>query len=244
MVFIHLALALIVLGMLYTRMIRRETPDRISKAQAIVPIFLGMISVYASFFLFLGLGALLLRIGYDGAKLPAVLRSISSAFFLAGLPEEVIKLVMILLTVLIFRSKVRNVYEYILIGAAVGFGFTILEEFAYGSATVAASVMRLVTIAAHMIFGIIMAKHLGTARYNKGRGAAGEYVKAILVPIALHTLYDAATATNYLMQSDNDMTSVIGIIIGFAATIIMFILQFLVLGSVKKNADRLCRMKF
>jgi hypothetical protein len=48
MVLIHLVLSIIVLGFLYRRMIRQETPMQIGKAQAVVPIFLGVISETAS----------------------------------------------------------------------------------------------------------------------------------------------------------------------------------------------------
>ena len=94
---------------------------------------LGVISVPVSFLLFLLLGTLLLDIGYSKNEVPMVVSSVVGAFFGAGFPEEIAKLLMIVITILIFRSKIRNVYEYILIGAAVGFGFTIFEEFLYGS---------------------------------------------------------------------------------------------------------------
>ena len=44
------------------------------------------------------------------------MRSFYSAFFSAGLPEEAAKLIMIVITLVVFRSKVKNVYEYCLIG--------------------------------------------------------------------------------------------------------------------------------
>ena len=44
MAIIQLLLALIVLGILYVRMIRRDVPERISKGQASVPVILGVLS--------------------------------------------------------------------------------------------------------------------------------------------------------------------------------------------------------
>ena len=71
-----------------------------------------------------------------------MIRSVIAAFISAGLPEEITKFLMILLTLRIFRGRVRNVYEYILAGAAVGFGFTLLEEFLYGSSAGISAITR------------------------------------------------------------------------------------------------------
>ena len=67
--------------------------------------------------------------------------------------------------------KPRNVYEHMVAGAGIGFGFTLLEEFAYGTGL--SSLTRIPLVAMHVVFGIIMARHLGTARHNLLRGNAG-----------------------------------------------------------------------
>ena len=245
MPFVQLLIALIVLGILYSRMIRRESPDTISKMQAIVPIILGAVSTVLSFLLFLAIGFALDKAGFSTQHLPAFIRSVVAAFISAGLPEEITKFLMILLTLLVFRNRIRNVYEYILIGAAVGFGFTLLEEFLYGSDAGITAIARLITVASHMVFGIIMARHLGTAKYNRIKGsgsAAGEYALALFVPILLHTLYDAGTATNVYLSSDNEDAELIGIVIGLVVTVVLFTLQIVVLVRLKKNTDKYCQM--
>ena len=141
----------------------------------------------------------------------------------------------------------EHVYEYILIGAAVGFGFTLFEEFIYGSGSVVSTVARIVIIAGHMIFGMIMAKHLSLARYHKAAGggsAAGEYVKAIAIPMLIHTLFDAFTANNYLLNGEDATVEVIGAVLGIVAMIALFVLQIRVLVSFKKNAKTYCEMTF
>ncbi len=245
MPFVQLAVALIVLGILYLRMIRRESPDTVSKMQAAVPAVLGAASTVLSFLLFLGIGSLLDKAGYSPKEYPAAIRSVIAAFIMAGFPEEVTKFLMILLTLLIFRKRVRNVYEYILIGAAVGFGFTLLEEFLYGSSAGITAITRLITVASHMVFGIIMAGHLGKAKYNKNTGsgsAAGQYALALLIPILLHTLYDACTATNAMLNSENEDTELIGIVVAIAATAALFVLQIVVLVRLKRNTGKYCGM--
>ncbi|MBQ4424844.1 MAG: PrsW family intramembrane metalloprotease [Lachnospiraceae bacterium] len=242
---VQLIISLIVLGILYSRMIRRESPGPIAKTQAIVPVILGAVSTVLSFLLFLAIGFSLDKAGFSSQHLPAFIRSVIAAFISAGLPEEITKFLMILLALLVFHSRLRNVYEYILIGAAVGLGFTLLEEFFYGSDSVVTAIARLITIASHMVFGIIMAKHLGTAKYNRIKGSGsvtGEYVLAFLVPILLHTLYDAGTATNVYMNSGDEDAELIGIAIALAVTVALFIVQIVVLVRLKRNTEKYCGM--
>ena len=245
MAIIQTIASLIISGILYKRMMEREVPTPVSKGQAVIPIILGVISLPLSFLMVLGNGLIMFGMGINASEFPLIARSVYSAFFVAGLPEEVAKLLIILLCLLIFRSKIRNVYEYILIGAAVGFGFTLFEEFLYGGEG-AAMIARLITIAAHMVFGILMAKHLGLARYYKGNGQGSpvkELIFAILLPVAVHTFYDAGTAQNkFLEGSDDDL--VIGLVLAAIAMIVMFAVQIIVLVRFKKNTDKYCEMCF
>ena len=242
---LSMVVALVVLGILYKRMIAREVPEPISGAQVFVPIVLGVVSVLLSLPLTLGSAYLLSTLGYVREAHPLWLRSLVSAFVGAGLPEELSKFLMILIGLAIFRSKVKNVYEYVLMGAAVGFGFTIFEEYLYGS-TLASMIFRLLLITLHMLFSMIMAYHLGRAKYQKrtGEGSpAKSYVLAFLIPIAMHTIYDACTGTNAYLFSENEDLLTIGGIIGILGTIIMFVLQIMLLIRFKKNAEALSRME-
>ena len=244
MAIVQFVLALAVLGLLYSRMIKRETPGPISKAQAVLPVVFGVLSVPVSFMLFLTVGGILLQSGITLDGLPAILRSIIASFVAAGLPEELAKLLFMLLTIRIFRARLRNVYEYILIGAGVGFGFTLLEEFFYGSQGLA--ILRLLTVAAHMVFGMIMARHLGMAALRRAEGKGGaprEYTLAVAVPVAIHTLLDAFTATNRLLDSTGDAEQMFGLILGLAALAAMFVLQIRVIRRFKRNAEAYCGMR-
>ena len=246
MAIIQFVLALVILGILYARMIKREIPGPISKPQAAVPVVLGVISVPLSFLLFLVFGTMLAAIGYSKNEVPMAVSSVVGAFFAAGFPEEIAKFAMMAITILIFRSKIRNVYEYILIGAGVGFGFTLLEEFLYGSEG-AMAFFRLIDVAAHMVFGIIMAKHLGIARYNKVKGkesVMGEYIKALAIPVIIHTVLDACSGTNAFLASEDDTMVLIGMVSGIAAIIVMFAVQIVVLKRLKENAEKYSGMVF
>lgn len=243
MAILQAVISLVILGLLYSRMIRREAPLPITKAQALVPVLLGVVSLTLSFaFVLINTTVLIKGVGIDSSGFSPMIHSLYAAFFAAGLPEEIAKLLMILLTLRIFRSRIKNVYEYVLVGAAVGLGFTLFEEFLYGSGAIVLTALRLLTIAAHMIFGMIMGRHLGLARYNKlhGGGSAGEIARAILLPVLIHTVYDALTANNYLLRSEDEALQMIGIVLSIVAAVVLFIVQIRVLTVFKKDAEKLC----
>ncbi len=241
---ISVLVSVVVLGILYRRMILREVPESIRPAQALVPIGLGMLDT-GLIFLFIMLTAVLIEhFGISNSQNPLWLKSIIGAFVLAGLPEELTKFLMLLISILIFRKKLRNVYEYALMGAAVGIGFTIFEEFLYADdAAPETFVIRLLLIAMHLIYNLIMGYYLGKARYQKITGEGSpfwSYVLAFTVPVALHTLHDACTATNRYLTDEATIDT--GIIIGLVGTIAAFILQIVVLVRFKKKAEKLSLM--
>ena len=125
-------LTIVILGFLYWRMIKRETPERIGAFQALLPFALGVASMFlgalATILLAKSLGGMANILAGNTSFGSSLLRS----FLMAGGTEEMAKLLMILLTLVILKSRVKNVYEYVLIGAAVGFGFAVAEEFYYG----------------------------------------------------------------------------------------------------------------
>ena len=126
-----MVIALVVLSILYTRMISRETPEPISKVQSIVQVVLGLLSFPVSFGITLGIALALTSVGITVNALPiAILRPFVAAFVAAGFTEELAKLLLLLVATAIFKPK--NVYEYMIAGAGIGFGFTLLEEFFYG----------------------------------------------------------------------------------------------------------------
>ncbi len=244
MAVIQLVLSAILCGIFYARMIRREVPEKIGKAQAFTPVVLGIVSLVLSFIFFLGLGFAAKYAGISTKEMAPLPGSVIAAFFLAGLPEELAKLLIILLTLRIFRSKIRNAYEVILVGAGVGLGFTLFEEFAYGGG--GANFLRLFVFAAHMVFGILMTRHLAQARYNrmtKQGSPAKEVLLAIVVPMLVHTLYDATNATNRFLQSGDESQEVIGGVIGIIGVVIMFTAQIVILVRFKKNTARYCEMR-
>jgi RsiW-degrading membrane proteinase PrsW (M82 family) len=225
-------------------MIKRETPSPISWLQALLPMGLGMASLSVSFYVLVGLAAFIGWLGFKAGDVSAFVRSMYLAFMMAGGPEELTKFAAMAISIFLFRKKIRNVYEYILIGAAVGIGFTLPEEFGYGDVEAQAIWFRMLTVAGHMIYGIIMGGFIGLAQHKKKIGQPHflQYVLAVCVPVLLHTLYDACTSNNLMMLSEETAESDTGIMLGLIAVAAHFIIQIVVLVLLKKNTEKYCEM--
>lgn len=242
---IAMLVSLAVLGFIYRRMIARDVPRPIGRKQALVPILLGVASLPLSFVFTLMFGILAKTAGYNAADHSLLAQSLLAGFFGAGLTEELAKFLMICASLRIFRGTVNNVYEYILVGAGVGFGFTLFEEFLYGF-DMARILFRLVFIAAHLVFGMSMAYCLGMAKHKKINGQGSptkEYLLAALVPVLMHTLYDACTVFNKFLTHEDEELQAVGLCIGLAGALAAFVLQIMVLLKCKKSAEKLCSLR-
>ena len=252
---ISFILGLIILGILYKNMIAWEGVYRISKGQAILPVVLGLSSVPISFIFFIIIGLAFRAVtGFTPTEGPALLASFNHAFFSAALNEELAKLIITLIVLCIFRKKWRNVYEYMLIAGAVGFGFTLIEDFVYSSG-LAGLFMRLSNITVHMMLGLAMGRHLGLARYNKvtGRGSVvKEYLLAYFVPVFCHTVFDFFAANMLIHAGDNvetiteeiQRTTYIGAGMVLIIVVPIFFFQFYIFRRLKKNAASLVALSF
>ena len=252
---ISFVLCLIIVWILYKNMIAWEGDYRISRGQALLPVLLGLLSVPLSFVFFLIIGLVFKAVtGFVPTDGPALLASFNHALFSAALNEELAKLIITLIVLGIYRKKWRNVYEYMLIAGAVGFGFTLIEDFVYSSG-LAGLFMRLPNITVHMMLGLAMGRHLGLARYNKvtGKGSVvKEYLLAYFVPVFCHTVFDFFAANMLIHAGDNveTMTEEIQrtVYIGAGMVVIIvvpiFFFQFYIFRRLKKNAANLVALSF
>ena len=245
MIIIQFALTVTVLTILYVRMVKREVPS-IGKAQAIVPILLGVVSLVVSIAMSFGVSLAFVKLGYNKNNVDSLeLRSIVGAFANAGFPEEIGKFLFIMISIKIFKPK--NVYEYLLIGFGTGMGFTLLEELMYGASF--AALIRILIITFHSLMGAIMASYIGKAKYYKthneeNKNVALEYVKALFIPILIHTLYDASNVKNAgLEQGVPDSAQGIAVIIALLTILITFIFQIVILIKIKKDSEKLISMR-
>ena len=236
---------IMILGFLYWRMVKREIPQPVGWLQALLPIAIGMLSHPLTIPFSMGYMKALAN-NPDTLKLSELnfFQALGRDFILAGGLEEIAKLVIIVVILLIFRKKVKNVYEYILIGACVGTGFTLIEEFTYSTAdnaNIVSTIGRLISVPAHMTLNMVMAEFLGRARFSKltGKGSTVlNYVLALLVPMVIHTLYDVSTAFNpSLMRGE-----VKGMIIALIGYVCLLVYELVVLLRCKKKTAELCGM--
>lgn len=241
-------ISIVILGLLYWFMIKRETAERIGVLQALLPLALGVGSMFIG-----GLFTVLIARALGGmenmlAGSTSFGSSLLHALLMAGISEEMAKLLMILLALVILRSRVKNVYEFVLIGAAVGFGFAVAEEFFYADYGAQASIAdyvgligRIITVPAHMTFNMVMAEFLGKARFSRLSGKGSPVlccVLAILIPVVAHSLYDACTIFNGTLLS-GDLS---GIVIAFAGYVGLMIYELVVLIRFRKKTAAFCDM--
>ena len=246
MTVISVIMTIIILGILYWRMVRREIPEPVGWQQALIPVAIGMVSFPITVPFSMGYMKSLSN-DPDALKLSELnfFQALWRDLILAGGLEEIAKLLMILVILFIFRNKVKNVYEFILIGACVGIGFTIAEEYYYGSdegATILSAVVRLIAVPAHMTFNMVMAEFLGRARISKLSGKGSPVIcclLAILVPITVHTLYDVTTAFNSgLMRGEMK-----GFIVAAIGYVCLLVYELVVLIRCKKKTAAFCAMR-
>ena len=241
--------AVVPCAIIYVRMYRREAPEPIGKRKALLPVVLGLIAPFFSTLLVGLIGFFILQIA-GGRTLPElipsrVLSSLAGSFLLAGFTEELIKFLLFLLTVKLVKPK--NVYEYGLLCAGIGFGFTVLEDALYGGGNVTVALARLLFFAMHMAFGLIMGTYYGLSKYDrrKGRDSAGRHLfLALFLPVLWHTLYDAATTANAGITSEDETMQMVGVVIAIIAIIVSVVLQFVVLVRFKKKSEEYCAMDF
>ena len=231
-------LALAICGLIYLRMIKREVPEPIGKLQAILPVIMGGICVLVSGPAGIGLLYAFKSIGVTGESMANLPAAFFTAFFMAGGVEELFKFLAIIITIAILKNKVKNVYEYIILGAAVGFGFTVVEDFTFGE-SIFVLLIRTPLMFTHMTLNMIMGEFIGRAKYNKQKGegqTALYWAWGLIIPMALHTLYDAGTIFNYPAIRGGDF--VVGGILGGAAVLTNVFLLIYILVRAKKNAEK------
>lgn len=230
-------------GVIYVRMYKRDLPVPIGKGKAALPAILGFFAPILSTLLVALIGLAVLRI-FDRPMAELIdsmlLRSVLASFLAAGLPEEIVKLLIFLLVTAI--AKPKNVYEHAMLCAGVGVGFTALEEALYGGGSPLIAVARIPTFALHVVFGIIMGLYIGLARNDRLRGAsaAKNTALALILPVVFHTVFDAATTANAALRSDIESVQQAGVVVALAVIIVSVILQFMILSRFRKKSEYYC----
>lgn len=130
-----------------------------------------------------------------------------------------------------YRSKkFDETYDGIVYGAFSSMGFACIENLLYvvlGFSVVTGILRAITAVPGHFCYGVIMGYFMSKARYNKESGKSGiiYILLSILVPTALHALYD------YLILDGTGPD----ILIWFVLIIAMFISCFILIIKAAKN---------
>ena len=115
---------------------------------------------------------------------PTLLHAFISAFLTAALVEEALKY--LAMRMCMHRpGTVKTRMDAVVCAAIVGLAFQVIEDFTYAG-DVGTALFRAVT-PFHFVFGVIMGYYYGKSLVT---GAGSDRVKALLIPILVHGLYD------------------------------------------------------
>lgn len=134
------------------------------------------------------------------AEAAPVLNGVFTGYLVAGLSEELCKLLLLLWV--IWRSRHFDEYfDGIVYAAFLSLGFACVENIGYvmgGSDPMGTALMRgLLAVPAHFLFAVTMGYYVSLAKFDPA-GRRGHLWKAFLYPMLLHGTYDAL-----LMVSSN-----------------------------------------
>lgn len=115
---------------------------------------------------------------------PSLLRAFVGAFFTAALVEELLKYLAMRLC-LRKPGVMKTWMDAVVCAAIVGLAFQVIEDFTYAG-DIATALFRAFT-PFHFVFGAIMGYYYGKSLLT---GKKGDRVKAVLIPILVHGLYD------------------------------------------------------
>lgn len=114
-----------------------------------------------------------------------------TAFIVAGLVEEGFKY--FIFWFFVWKNKNFNErYDGIVYSVFISLGFATTENIGYVmlSGFHTAFIRSLTAVPAHALFGIIMGYYFGKARFSEDRLRKKSLIFALIIPIALHGVYD------------------------------------------------------
>lgn len=141
-----------------------------------------------------------IMIAAPSAEYMPVLNGLFNGYLVAGLSEELCKLLLLLLV--IWKSPhFDEFFDGIVYAAYLSLGFACVENIMYvfqGDDQMATALARgLLAVPAHFLFAVTMGYYVSLAKFDPGK-KGGYLFKAFLYPMLLHGTYDAL-----LMVSSN-----------------------------------------
>ena len=138
-----------------------------------------------------------------------VLNGLFDGYLVAGLSEELWKLLLLMLVV--WRSRHFDEYfDGIVYAAYLSLGFACVENLSYvlqGSDPMGTAFMRgLLAVPAHFLFAVTMGYYVSLAKFDP-EGRAKHFVRALLYPVLLHGTYDALLMVSSNLSGFDSMLS-------------------------------------
>jgi RsiW-degrading membrane proteinase PrsW (M82 family) len=164
----------------------RVNPEPLGRL--LLTFFVGCLSVVPAALMESGLMLLV-----PPAETAPVLNGVLTGYMVAGLSEELCKLLLLLWV--IWRSRHFDEYfDGIVYAAFLSLGFACVENIQYvmsGADPMSTALMRgLLAVPAHFLFAVTMGYYVSLAKFDPA-GRRGHLVKALLYPVLLHGTYDA-----------------------------------------------------
>jgi hypothetical protein len=120
-------------------------------------------------------------------------RSVFDAFFQAGFPEELSKLI-ILYWLVWKRKEFDQHYDGIIYAVFVSMGFAFVENlmYVYDGGMGVALMRAVLAVPGHGFFAVVMGYYFSLAKFKEGAKKVEFMIKCLLVPVIMHGLYDFA----------------------------------------------------
>ncbi|HWI65159.1 MAG TPA: PrsW family glutamic-type intramembrane protease [Symbiobacteriaceae bacterium] len=167
---------------------RRDKYQREPKGLVLLLLFVGgLIAV---------IGTLVAVSLYEGLVPSEEAAPVTNMLLTAALPEEIFKM----LPVLLFAWRSRHwdePFDGIVYAGATALGFNLIETAGYmlGEESFGGTLFQGIvrgTLGGHMVYGIIMGFFLSRARFSQGLSRWRNLALALAVPVALHTAWNSA----------------------------------------------------
>lgn len=187
----------------------RLNPEPLGKL--LLTFFVGCLSVIPASLM----EGLIMPLAPPAGSMP-VLNGVFTGYLVAGLSEELCKLLLLLWV--IWRSRHFDEYfDGIVYAAFLSLGFACVENISYvmgGSDPMGTALMRgILAVPAHFLFAVTMGYYVSLAKFDPA-GRRGHLWKAFLYPMLLHGTYDALLmVSSNLSGSDGSLSTCITMVL-------------------------------
>lgn len=183
----------------------------------LLTFFVGCLSVVPA-----GLMETLLMPLVPSAETMPVLNGLLDGYLVAGLCEELCKLLLLLWV--IWRSPHFDEYfDGVVYAVFLSLGFACVENIGYvmgGEDPMGTALMRgVLAVPAHFLFAVTMGYYVSLAKFDPA-GRRGHLWKAFLYPMLLHGTYDALLMVSSNLEGRDSMVAVVVCIALFVAFVV------------------------